>query len=101
MGSRLELQTLLEGLLGTRHVYFQAPPTTKMSYPCIMYERSAATSAFADNAVYRYQKRYTVTVIDQNPDSLIPDKIAKIPRCVYDRHYPADGLHHDVFNLYF
>ena len=29
MGSRLDLQTELEGLLGNRHVYFQPPESKK------------------------------------------------------------------------
>jgi hypothetical protein len=72
-----------------------------MQYPCIVYKRDSADSEFAGNLPYRYTKRYQVTVIDQDPDSDIPDQIAKLPLCRFDRHFTADNLNHDVFNMYF
>lgn len=101
MEKRHQLQALLEGLLGSENVYFQPPPNTAMQYPCIVYERNNATNVFANNASYRYTKRYTVTVIDSDPDSETPDKIAKLPLCTYERRFATQGLNHDVFNLYF
>ena len=101
MAPRLELQTLLESILGSSHVYFQPPTNVEMQYPCIVYERNQAETLFADNNPYRYVKGYQVTVIDRNPDSLIPDGIASLPLCVHERFYTADNLNHDVFNLFF
>lgn len=98
---RLELDTLLRSVSGLSNVYFQPPTSVKMKYPCIRYERSAAVTRFADNAPYRFKKRYTITVIDRNPDSEIPNKIAVLPMCSYDRHYKADDLNHDVFTIYY
>lgn len=71
-----------------------------MQYPCIVYQRHSARTDFAGNEPYRYDKRYQVTVIDRNPDSEIPDKVAGLRLCVFDRHYVANNLNHDVFNLY-
>lgn len=101
MGKRIELQRILENLLGSENVYFQPPSSKKMSYPAIVYERSRIESDRADNLAYRLYKRYQVTVIDPDPDSEIPDRIAKLPLCSFDRHYTADNLNHDTFNLYF
>jgi hypothetical protein len=72
-----------------------------MQYPCIVYNRDSADTEFADNTPYRYTKRYQVTVIDRNPDSGVPDKVAALPRCSYDRFFTADNLNHDVFNIFF
>lgn len=72
-----------------------------MEYPCILYKRDAADSQFAGNTPYRYTKRYQVTYISQDPDSEIPDKIAALPMCVFDRHYAVRNLNHDVFSLFF
>jgi hypothetical protein len=72
-----------------------------MQYPAIVYERDRASTDFADDNPYRITKRYQVTVIDRNPDSVIPDKVAALPMCVLNRHYVASNLNHDVFNLYF
>lgn len=97
--SRLELHAILLTLAD--NVYFQPPENIRLNYPCIVYRRDSADTKFADNRPYRYKKRYQVMVIDQDPDSPIPDKIADLPSCVFDRHYTADYLNHDVFNLYF
>lgn len=96
---RVDLQALLQTI--TDHVYFQPPENIKMEYPCIVYQRDTARSAFADNNLYRYTKKYTVTVIDRNPDSEIPDQIVRLPMCTHERWFAADDLNHDVFSLYF
>lgn len=99
MGRRLELQTLLETL--APHVYFQPPDNQQMQYPCVVYQRYIAKTEFADNIPYRYNQRYQVTVIDPDPDSVIPDKIAALPMCIKNRFFVANNLNHDVFNLYY
>ena len=99
MAQRLELQTLLETFVP--NVYFQPPPSVHMKYPCIIYNRDDILINYADNGSYKFKKRYQVTVIDQNPDSVIPDEIAKLPLCSFARFFTADNLNHDVYNLYF
>jgi hypothetical protein len=101
MDRRLELQAILVELLGSDNVYFQPPPDFKMQYPCIRYERDYAKTEFADNAPFRHEKRYLVTHIARDPDSGIPDQIAELPMCVFDRFFVADGLNHDVYKLFF
>ncbi|MNG15798.1 hypothetical protein D3C84_996490 [compost metagenome] len=101
MGQRLELQTLLEGVLGTENVYFQPPSNMQIKYPCIVYARDNAKSEFADNSPYRYTKRYQVTVISRDPDTLVPDDVAQLPLSNLNRIFTADNLHHYVYNLYF
>lgn len=99
MGSRLELQAILKTLCD--NVYFQPPANVSMQYPCIVYARDSAVTQFAANSPYRYTKRYQVTIIDRDPDSPIPDKVAQLPMCTFQRFYTADNLNHDVFGLYF
>jgi hypothetical protein len=101
MAQRLDLQALLVTLLGSDNVYFQPPASIQMQYPCIVYKRDYAITTFSGNKPYDHRKRYLVTVIDRDPDSLIPDKVAKLPMCVFDRHYTADNLNHDVYKLFF
>lgn len=101
MAQRLDLQATLVSLLGSGNVYFQPPPTLKMQYPCIVYNRDDARTDFAGNKPYSYRKQYLVTVIDANPDSLIPDKVAALPLCVFDRFYTANNLNHDVYKIFF
>ncbi len=101
MGSRLDLQDILEKLLGTDYVYFQPPDKLQMHYPCIRYSRVDADTKFADNNPYSYKLQYQLIVIDKDPDSLILDKVAMLPMCSFDRHYTSDNLNHDVFDLYY
>jgi hypothetical protein len=101
MGKRTDLDAVIRTLLGSSNVYFQPPNGLAMKYPCIVYERSGMHARRADNLPYYNKKRYTITVIDRNPDSLIPDKVAKLDFCSFDRHFTSENLNHDVFVLYF
>jgi hypothetical protein len=97
MGSRLDLQNLLESILGSRNVYYQPPESIRINYPAIIYSRNNIDNNFADDIVYMQNHTYQVIVIDANPDSEIVNKISKLPMCRYDRHYTSDNLNHDVF----
>ncbi len=101
MGTRLELQDLLEDLLGSGNVYFQPPENTGMSYPAIVYNRDYQGVGWADNLPYSRRRRYQITVIDPDPDSLIPDRVAELPMATYVRHFTAGQLNHDIYNVYF
>lgn len=101
MALRLELQALLVDVLGASNVYFQPPSNLTMKYPCIIYKRDFVNIEHADNAPYKNKKRYQITVVDPNPDSDIPDKVAALPTASFDRFYTADNLNHDVYNLFF
>jgi hypothetical protein len=101
MGARTDLQAALELLLESSNVYFQPPANAQMQYPAIVYKRDASDARFAGNELYRHTWRYQVTVIDRDPDSEIPDRVADLPLCLFSRHYTADNLNHDVFDLYF
>ena len=99
MASRLELQGVLVGI--TPNVYFQPPPTIQMNYPCIVYKRSNRDTKHANNEPYKHTKSYEVTVIDPDPDSTIPDQVADLPMCSFERFFTADSLNHDVYELFF
>ena len=98
---RLELQQILEDLLGSGNVYFQPPANVSMKYPCIIYSWSKVGSKYADDFAYNQRKAYTITVVDRDPDSEIPDKVGALSLCSFDRHYVGDNLHHSVYTLYF
>jgi hypothetical protein len=99
MGQRLQLHQLLETF--TENVYFQPPTNVQLEYPCIIYKRDFASTEFADDKPYTHMLRYMITIIDRNPDSEIPSKVAELPRSLFNRFYTADNLNHDVYNVYF
>lgn len=102
MASRLDLQSELEKILGSRNVYFNPPASVRMKYPCIRYTRSGVEANHANNQVYKSTNRYEVIVIDPDPDSTIPDTIhTHFRMCRFDRTYVADNLNHSVLTLYY
>lgn len=101
MATRVDLQNVLEELLGSRNVYYQPPESLKMNYPAIVYTRKTIDNSYANNSVYKQNYAYEITVIDKNPDSEIVNKISKLPTCRFDRHFKSDNLNHDVFTLYY
>ena len=101
MSRRLELHQILTDILGSSYVYFQPPESLKLQYPCIVYSRSSRSTKYADNYPYMHKIGYKITIIDKNPDSLLPEEIAKLQGCKFDRHYTSDNLNHDVYTLYY
>lgn len=101
MGSRLELQALLEILLDSESVYFQPPESIQLSYPCIIYVRSNIRTDYANDLPYSLRNEYTITLIERDPDSGIPYQIAMLPTARHDRFYTADNLNHNVFTLFY
>jgi hypothetical protein len=101
MASRLNLQSVLETVLGSRNVYFQPPESLKLKYPCIIYEEVRGRSFRANDKLYSYRKCYNLIVIDKDPDSTIPDRLRELPLCDTDRIYKSDNLYHFSFTLYY
>ena len=101
MSRRLELQSILETLLGSGNVYFQQPPNVQMKYPCILYRVSKLNTKFASNKPYISNDQYTITVIDANPDSEIPRKVSELNSSTFSSKFTKDGLNHTIFTVYF
>lgn len=105
MGRRLQLHQILNDIVVATNpkgkAYFQPPADVKMIYPCIVYSRDYVASEFANDALYHNTKRYAVTIIDEDPDSDIPDKVAALPMCNFVRFFTKDKLNHDIYKLYF
>ena len=101
MGQRIDLQKILEDLLGSRNVYYQPPNTVKMKYPAIVYSRDTINVRHANNHKYLGRVAYSVTLIDSSPQSEFLEKIEALPLCSHTRHYTTEGLNHDVFRLYY
>lgn len=98
---RYELHEILCDALGSDHVYFQPPESIKMEYPAIVYERADIDDRNANNDVYLSHRKYTLTVIDKNPDSNIVTRVSRLKFCRFNRHFERNNLNHDVFVLYY
>ena len=100
MANRLDLHRKFEEIPGVKKAYFQPPESVKLKYPCIMYELSYRTILHAENAPYFAGDRYTVTVIDFDPDSKIHEFVGRMPTASFDRSYEKDNLNHWIYTLY-
>lgn len=86
----------------TDNVYYRTP-SKGMVYPCVRYKLEGSSPQFADNVRYINPLKWSITVIDENPDSDIPEKLEEeFPRARLDRPpYISDNLNHFVYALYF
>lgn len=101
MGDRLNLQAILEDILGSRNVYFQPPSSISMQYPAIRYElKDIRTNSANNSATYIVSPGYEGILILDEPDTEYLQKILQIPYCKFGRYYRADNLHHYTFTIY-
>lgn len=101
MADRLDLQSLLEELLGNRNVYYKPPESIKMQYPAIRYSKKNIESVHANDSKYLMRDCYELIVISKNPDDPVVKKLLALPYCSYDRQYVADNLYHDSLTIYY
>lgn len=101
MATRLELQTLLENILGSTNVYYQPPENVRMEFPAIVYSRERLDNTFSNNNVYKVDHGYKLIYIHDDPDDPIVDTINQLPTCRFLTEYVADDLYHDSFIIYF
>ena len=99
--TRLTLQTKLEDLLGSNHVYYQPPENLKMEYPAIRYSKSDEEDIYANNIKYLSMSVYDLVVIDKKPDNPVIKTLLELPYSEFDRHYVADGLNHDIIRIFY
>jgi len=100
MGQREQLHNLLLTLVP--NVYFQPPENYALTYPCIIYSRGTiGDEKYANDKLYLNKHRYDLTIVDYDPDSPILEGIVELPMCSFQRHYTADNLNHDIYNIYY
>lgn len=99
MDQRLKLHQILRGICD--NVYFQPPTNLEIKYPCIVYSIDSDNTRYADNQKYLKRLRYSVTIIDRDPDSRLLNAVLDLMYTSLDRHFVNDNLHHYVITLYF
>lgn len=101
MNKPSELGDILKKCLGNGNVYFQPPESVSIKFPCIIFGLSSIDSKYADNRPYLHSRKYTVTVVDSDPNSEVPFRILELPACSFERFFISDNLNHFVFSIYF
>lgn len=98
---RLKLHAILCEIMGSNNVYYQPPEDIRMKYPCIVYSHDRNEISYADNRNYIKHNRYSITLIDRDPDSGFRDKIEELQYCTFDRYFSSDNLNHFNYTLYY
>lgn len=99
---RLNLQSILETILGSDEVHFQPPQSVKLKYPTIIYNKGTPGQRHANNQHYIHVPRYDLMVIERDPDSDLANRILKqFPCSLFDRKYTADNLYHTAITIYY
>lgn len=101
MMSRIEVQNLLEEILGSDRVYFQAPPNTGMQYPCIVYEFVRPDVKPADNTLYLVTGRWEIHHMYKSISNDLKEKMLfASPYMSWSRRIVKDGIYNDYYTLY-
>lgn len=99
--TRIELSNKFRAILGNDNTYFDPPTGLEMHYPCIKYDQPISSSHYADGVKYIKNQRYTVTVIDEDPDSEIASRLYdEFDYCYHSTSFVSGGLHHFVYDIY-
>lgn len=102
MKTKEELGDLLESVLGNSNVYFQAPPNTKMKYPCMVYRFSRPSVEHADNKPYIVIGRWEVHHMYKDPENeKVKDMLFAAPYVTHDNRIVHDGVYNDYYTIYF
>lgn len=97
--TRLQLQSELEKICP--NCYFSPPNEFNLKYPCIIYQLQSNSDRHADDIRYIHLRRYTVTVITDDPDDDLSDRLIDcFDYCSLDRMFTSDNLNHFVHTLY-
>ena len=97
MSKRLKVSEMLHEICD--NVYFQPPPSKSLSFPCIIYKGPKLNKIHADDDTYHLNEQYTITVIDSDPDSTLPEQVAMLKMCSMTQSFTSENLYHTVFTL--
>lgn len=99
--TRDDVQSLLEEVLGSNHVYFQAPPNTGMTYPCIVYQYIRTMAKNADNTPYIVTGYWEIHHMYKSIKNDLKEKmIYACPYMAHNNRIVKDGVYNDYYTLY-
>lgn len=103
---QLDLQKILCDILECplsgkeTRAHFQPPPNVKLVYPAIVYNLQDIPTIRADNRLYKYDRLYTLTLMDKRPNSPLVDKLMELSTIEFDRSFRSGDLNHWVYTIY-
>lgn len=98
---RLKLRNKFRKILGNENTYFNPPDSTKLQYPCIIYNLKDINTKKANNSIYILDNVYNVILIGIKPYDEMKEQILKdIPYSSLDRIYIQNNLYHYAYTIY-
>lgn len=97
-----DLRTEILELTGFKYAYIDPPSGFKLKYPCAVIETEVGKTERANNRLYLYTSRYTVTIMttDTELDIVIP-MLTHFKYCSESSRFISDNLAHFVFDLFY
>nr|DAD73345.1 MAG TPA: tail completion protein [Siphoviridae sp. ctKm44]DAE09866.1 MAG TPA: tail completion protein [Siphoviridae sp. ctJdE31] len=80
-------------------LFYNPVSNTNLTYPCILYKRSAVRQRHADNIRYHTHESYEITVIDKRVESPVIDILLDSQYCVYENEFIVDNMHHTILKI--
>ena len=91
---------MLEDVLESKNVYFQAPPNTTMTYPCIVYEFKRFNVDHADNKPYMVTGYWEIHHMYKSIKQDLKEKfLFEVPFCRFDRRNVFNGVYNDHYTI--
>lgn len=98
---RADLHHILEGVLGSKNVYFDPPEDFKLKYPCIVYSLEGHAERLADNKQYNLMRRYRMVYITQRADDPTVDALDELQYCSLSQAYVSSNLRHYAYTIFY
>ena len=99
--NRAKLHHILEGILGSKNVYYDPPESFKLKYPCIVYYMEGFYDISADNQTYRRMRRYNMTYITTDSEDSVADQLADLRYCTFNRSFSVSDLFHFAYTIFY
>lgn len=85
-------------------VFFTPDDTSKLTYPCITYNRKFGQTNKSNNGKYGINVAYNITIISKGGDKhedILSNVLNEFMMCSFDNEYVVDGLLHSLLTIYY
>lgn len=92
---RMNLHTVLKGLMSNGRVYYQPDENVRLSYPCIIYDFNSLNTEYANNSTYFQMYQFSITLITTDATDSTFDTLNQLFN--FDNKFISDDLTHFNF----
>lgn len=93
--TRMQLHTILTGLLDEESVIYSPSSNTSLVYPCIIYDFNKENSLYANNLKYGSMLEFSITLMTLDVTDPLFSTLNNL--FTFDTNYMSDNVCHFVF----